>query len=318
MVGVHQHHGRRGNRSIVEPAQLFWDADPSGWSVCSHSSRTKERSLTVRRYDGDLTFNIYPDLEITIPNHQLVVPDIEINPVGQEVVSNYTKYAEVLINSLQADNANDIPRFGMPFLSSAYLMVDNDNQQFTLWASQQSQSSNLVELGPPACRPPVATSTPTPNPPPSVLAPPPPSSSNNGPSKAAIAGGSIGGLATISLHWRIHITKEATEASARKTKSGARQSQSLIRCIQTLRPTANQRCLRIDSHRKRCLWFQIPGTLLRRMSCRLRRRMSCRRHHRREMSFMRCLRRRDLGGSGLERFTYIFCLTAWRFESMLA
>ncbi|KAK3178707.1 hypothetical protein OEA41_000844 [Lepraria neglecta] len=150
-------------------------------------------------YDGDLTFNIYPDLEITIPNHQLVVPDIEINPVGQEVVSNYTKYAEVLINSLQADNANDIPRFGMPFLSSAYLMVDNDNQQFTLWASQQSQSLNLVELGPPTCRPPVATSTPTPNPLPSVLAPPPPSGSNNGPSKAAIAGGSIGGLAAISL-----------------------------------------------------------------------------------------------------------------------
>ena len=163
--------------------------------MCSHSSSTKKRSLTVRRYDGDLTFNIYPDLEITIPNHQLVVPDIEINPVGQEVVSNYTKYAEVLINSLQADNANDIPRFGMPFLSSAYLTVDNDNQQFTLWASQQSQSSNLVELGPPACRPPVATSTPTPKPLPSVLAPPPPSGSNNGPSKAAIAGGSIGGLA---------------------------------------------------------------------------------------------------------------------------
>ena len=90
-----------------------------------------------------------------------------------------------------------MPRFGMPFLSSAYLLVDNDNQQFTLWASQQSQTSNLVELGPPACRTPVPTATPQPLP--SVLNPTPPPNPNNGPSKAAIAGGSIGGVAAIAL-----------------------------------------------------------------------------------------------------------------------
>ena len=158
-----------------------------------------KQSLTIRRYDGNLTFNIYPDLEITIPNHQLVVPDIEVNPQGQEAVSNYSTYVEVLINSLQAVNANDMPRFGRPFLTSAYLLVDNDHQQFTLWASQQSETSDLVEMGPPACRPQVAPSVPTSTP---VAAPPPvaaPSSAGNGHSKAAIAGGIIGGLAAISL-----------------------------------------------------------------------------------------------------------------------
>ena len=148
------------------------------------------------RYDGNLTFNIYPDLEITIPDHQLVVPDIEVNPQGQEGVSNYSTYVEVLINSLQAVNVNDMPRFGRPFLSSAYLLVDNDHQQFTLWASQQSESSDLVEMGPPACRPPVAPPVPTSTP---IAAPPPSSSAGSGPSKASIAGSVIGGLAAISL-----------------------------------------------------------------------------------------------------------------------
>ena len=169
--------------------------------MSAHASHIVRQSLNLRRYDGNLTFSIYPDLEITIPNHQLVVPDIEINPEGQQVVSNYSGYAEVLINSLQAINLNDMPRFGMPFLSSAYLLVDNDNQQFTLWASQQSETSNLTELGPPACRPPVTPSIPNstataPPPPP----PPRPSSlTDNRPSKATIAGSVIGGLAAISL-----------------------------------------------------------------------------------------------------------------------
>ena len=135
---------------------------------------------------------MFPDLEITIPNHQLVVPNIEINSVGQGIVSNYTEQAEIAINSLQSINLNDMPRFGAPFLSSAYLLVDNDNQHFTLWASQQSQTSNLVELGPPVCRPAVTT--------PSSSAPaPPPKPYGSGPSKAAIAGGIIGGLTAVSL-----------------------------------------------------------------------------------------------------------------------
>ena len=171
--------------------------------------------LNKRRYDGNLTFNIYPDLDITIPNHQLVVPDIEINPVGQEIVSNYSMYAEVLINSLQAININDMPRFGMPFLSSAYLLVDNDNQQFTLWASQQSETSNLLELGPPACRTTVAPSVPTSTP----VAPPPPSGfTGSSPSKAAIAGDVIGGLAATSLFCGAYLLQKRRRRRQHKRK----------------------------------------------------------------------------------------------------
>lgn len=148
-------------------------------------------------YDGDLTFSIYPGLDIRIPNHQLIVPDIEINSEGQEYPSSSTE-VEVLINSLQSVNANDIPRFGVPFLSSAYLMVDNDLQQFTLSQSQQSTTSNLVAIGPPACNTPAPS--PTPKPLPSVLASPNPAStpSSRRP-KGAIAGAVTGGLATIAI-----------------------------------------------------------------------------------------------------------------------
>ena len=161
-----------------------------------HVCHIMKQSLNTRRYDGNLTFNVYPDLEITIPNHQLVVPDIEINPRGQEAISNYSTYVEVLINSLQSSNADDMPRFGMPFLSSAYLLVDNDHQQFTLWASQQSETSDIVEIGPPVCRPPVAPSSPTSTP---MAAPSQSSSAGSRPSKAIIAGSVIGGLAAIFL-----------------------------------------------------------------------------------------------------------------------
>ena len=151
------------------------------------------------RYTGNLTFSIYPGLDITIPNHQLVVPDFQINSEGQEYPSN-SSVVEVLINSLQAINLNDMPLFGLPFLSSAYLIVDNDKQQFTLSQSRQSTSSNLVAIGPPACTTPVPS--PTSQPSPSILATPavtPTPKASSGTPKGAIAGAVVGGLVIIAI-----------------------------------------------------------------------------------------------------------------------
>ncbi len=150
------------------------------------------------RYDGDLTFSISGGLDITIPNHQLVVPNIEINSQGQEILSNSSQ-AEILINSLQGVNTNDLPLFGLPFLSSAYLIVDNDKQQFTLSQSQQSTTSNLVAIGPPACNTPAPS--PTPNTLPSVLASPSPTpkpSSGSTPT-GAIVGAVVGGVVILAV-----------------------------------------------------------------------------------------------------------------------
>ena len=85
-----------------------------------------------------------------------------------------------------------MPKFGRSFLGSAYLLVDNDHGQFTLWASKQSKTSDLLELGPPACRARVATSVPT-----SAPTSPPSSFAGSKPIKAIIAGGIIGGLVAV-------------------------------------------------------------------------------------------------------------------------
>ncbi|CAD6584213.1 MAG: hypothetical protein ASARMPRED_001632 [Alectoria sarmentosa] len=180
----------------ASPINLWGMMIPANGAWAEFSAYSVVRSANGNpRYDGDLTFSIYPGLDITIPNHQLVVPDIEINSEGQEYPSSSTE-VEVLINSLQGVNTNDMPRFGMPFLSSAYLMVDNDQQQFTLSQSQQSTTSNLVAIGPPACNNPAPS--PTPLPLPSVLASPTPKPKpSSGTPQGAIAGGVVGGLATI-------------------------------------------------------------------------------------------------------------------------
>lgn len=174
--------------------------DPGRWSVSSLTPSVARSLLNACSYDGDLTISLYPGLDVTIPNHQLIVPDIEINSVGQEYPST-NESVEVLINSLQGVNTNDMPRLGMPFLSSAYLLANNDQQQFTLWQSKQSQTSNLIAIGPPACNTPIPT--PTPKPLSSVLASPPPPSSkpqaSRGAPKGAIAGAVIGGIAAAAL-----------------------------------------------------------------------------------------------------------------------
>ena len=151
------------------------------------------------RYDGDLTFSIYPGLDIRIPNHQLVVPDIEINAEGQDYRPNST-VVQVLINSLQAINKDDMPLFGLPFLSSVYLIVDNDKQQFTLSQSQQSSTSNLVAIGPPACDTPAPS--PTSQPLPTIIASStlaPKSNPSSGTPIGAIPGAVVGGLAVIAI-----------------------------------------------------------------------------------------------------------------------
>jgi len=79
----------------------------------------------VSSYDGDLTISIDPGLDIRIPNHQLVVPDYDINDQGQEYIKNNSN-REVLINSLQDVNANDMIVLGLPFFTSGTYFLRRD------------------------------------------------------------------------------------------------------------------------------------------------------------------------------------------------
>ncbi|KAI9777516.1 MAG: hypothetical protein M1839_008810 [Geoglossum umbratile] len=98
-------------------------------------------------YAGDLTFALDSGLNIRIPNHQLVVPDLQVGSDGQIQIANDTT-REILLNSLQGVNANDMPLLGQPFLSSSYLLVNNDEQKFTLWKGQPTLNQKLVGIVP--------------------------------------------------------------------------------------------------------------------------------------------------------------------------
>ena len=151
------------------------------------------------RYDGNLTISIDPGLDITIPNHQLVVPEYNTDSTGQNYIKDGTK-REVLINSLQQVNANDKIVLGLPFFTSAYMMVDNDREQFTIWKSQATTDSNLFAMPPLHCDTPATSARPSPTSPashtPSVtdaIHEPTPISSGT------IAGAVVGGFAGTAL-----------------------------------------------------------------------------------------------------------------------
>lgn len=111
----------------------------------------------LHSYAGSLTFSLSSGLKITIPNSQLVVPDLSINNQGTTIANGSTR--EIMLNSLQGINANDMPILGQAFLTSAYLMVNQDAGTFTLWQSQATLNQSLVGIGPSkTCAAPTTTS----------------------------------------------------------------------------------------------------------------------------------------------------------------
>ena len=51
-----------------------------------------------------------------------------------------------MLYSLQGINANDIPRLGYFFFTSAYLHVNHDDSTFTLWQANPTTNTNLVSV----------------------------------------------------------------------------------------------------------------------------------------------------------------------------
>ncbi|KAL8952958.1 MAG: hypothetical protein Q9222_001177 [Ikaeria aurantiellina] len=186
--------------------QLPYETFANFLSVSDYKGRNPSRSTGINFwgenfpsqdvYDGDMTFTFSSGLDIRIPNHQLVMPDYSVNAQGFVVEAN-SSVREVLINSLEDVNKNDMPLLGRAFLSSAYLHVDNDNKQFTLWSADPTATQqNLVRVGPANC---TSTSSPSAQPNPASKSTPTSAKDNsdNSISKGGIAGVAIGIFAVI-------------------------------------------------------------------------------------------------------------------------
>jgi len=166
-------------------------------------------------YPGDLTLTLASGLDIKIPNNQVVTPDYTVDSSGQ-VTSNATTRL-VTVSSLQEVNSNDIPLLGRNFLEAAYLYVNYDRNEFTLWQATPTTEQKLVAVGPgPFCSS-TSTTTAAGNTPSAGLSPsasgdssssPAPSSNPNTSSSplstpsvptGAIIGGALGAAAILGL-----------------------------------------------------------------------------------------------------------------------
>jgi hypothetical protein len=114
-----------------------------------------------------LTIRLSNGFETTIPNHELVVPYRDINAKGQPVILNGADQRVLLLNALYSPNDKDLPLLGAPFLSAAYLVVNNDLQKFYLAKPVRTNkrirrgTSDLVPLLPSSCNSGVVSPLPT-------------------------------------------------------------------------------------------------------------------------------------------------------------
>lgn len=96
-------------------------------------------------YYGGLTIKLHNSISIKIPNTELVVPDTYIASDG--AVQTNTSVRNVVINSLQYYNGNDLPILGRLFMSSAYVMVNQEAGRFSVWqVNTGSKTSDIVAV----------------------------------------------------------------------------------------------------------------------------------------------------------------------------
>ena len=100
--------------------------------------------MLYSRYGGSLYVTLSSGLRVTIPNDQLVTPDYTIAEDGATTFSDNTRV--VKIRALQSDNAEDMPILGVPFLTAAYLLVNQDTSTFTIWQSNATSETELVAI----------------------------------------------------------------------------------------------------------------------------------------------------------------------------
>ncbi|KAJ8068501.1 hypothetical protein OCU04_004051 [Sclerotinia nivalis] len=96
-------------------------------------------------YAGDLTIELDSGISVRIPNDQLVVPNLSIDHTSGVMIANASE-PELVLNAIQAVNANDLPQLGRQFLTAAYLMLNQDAETFTLWQANPTENEDLVAV----------------------------------------------------------------------------------------------------------------------------------------------------------------------------
>ncbi|EFR04112.1 hypothetical protein MGYG_07119 [Nannizzia gypsea CBS 118893] len=133
------------NPSVVLPEDIFGNLKKAfpGKTV-EHSTGIYPTSLAYEPenvFAGNITFTLSSGLQITIPNHQLVLPNIEIGDDGAQKIADGNK----TINFSQI-KSEAMSYLGQPFLTSAYIYVNNDMKEFTVWQANATTATDLVTV----------------------------------------------------------------------------------------------------------------------------------------------------------------------------
>lgn len=92
-----------------------------------------------------MTITLSSGLSVRVSNDQLVLPNVYFDQQAGDILTNGTG-PDLLIDSMQDVNANDMAQLGSMFLSSAYLQVNQDAGQFSLWAANPTSDEDLVAM----------------------------------------------------------------------------------------------------------------------------------------------------------------------------
>ncbi|KAI2605960.1 acid protease [Hypoxylon fragiforme] len=137
---------------IVPQRQLLLEAPESMIATFENATNTRNIGLSYGLhwsaylydasdyFDGDLTISLSTGLDVRIPNSQYMVPFVDIDRNGSRFFN--TSERELLIGGL-ADQPATLGRY---FLTSAYLMIDQDSDTFTLWQANPTSDSKLVSV----------------------------------------------------------------------------------------------------------------------------------------------------------------------------
>ncbi|OQO00370.1 hypothetical protein B0A48_13718 [Cryoendolithus antarcticus] len=95
-------------------------------------------------YTGDIVMTTAEGLRVTIPNELLVLPNAVVDNTGA-VIHNASDPIVMMAPTMTV-NVNDNPQIGRPFFSSVYMMVNLDEETFTLWPANATTDSRLVTV----------------------------------------------------------------------------------------------------------------------------------------------------------------------------
>ncbi|PGH02770.1 hypothetical protein AJ79_07535 [Helicocarpus griseus UAMH5409] len=165
-------------------------------------------------FKGNLSFELDSGLVITVPNHQLILPNVELSSDGKQEILNNSRIIPV-----HNAGRTGVPFLGQAFLSSAYLHVNDDLKKFSIWEANPTKDTDIVGVAEGSCGDNPVTNPSSPS-----------KDSSNGLSGGAIAGiviGVVAGVALIGLAvWFFFLRKPDQED--REAQRSSAHAQALL------------------------------------------------------------------------------------------